>query len=103
MNFDFFFSCNPLFDKEQCELLSEVPLKLNNDPFLLIFDACAVAMEHFLECAEEFFVVQVILQPLDNSQALAAGSLLIVQVNDVVLALLLLEVGLVLATEVDHV
>ena len=60
-------------------------------------------MEHFLECAEEFFVVQVILQPLDNSQALAAGSLLIVQVNDVVLALLLLEVGLVLATEVDHV
>ena len=102
MNFDFFFSCNPLFDKEQCEFLSEVTLKLNNDSLLLILDACAIAMEHFLECTKEFFVVQVILQPLDNSQALAAGSLLIVQVNDVVLALLLLEVGLVLSSEVDH-
>ena len=102
MNFDFFFSCNPLFDKEQREFLSEVTLKLNNDSLLLILDACAIAMEHFLECAEEFFVVQVILQPLDNSQAFAAGSLLIVQVNDVVLALLLLEVRLVLTSKVDH-
>ena len=103
MNFDFFFSGNTLFNKEECEFLSEVTLKLNNDSLLFIFDTCAIAMEHFLECTNEFFVVQVILQTLDNCQAFAASSLLIMQVNNVVLTLLLLEVGLVLSTEVDHV
>ena len=103
MDFDFLLRCNVLFNEEQSAIFSKVTLQLDNQSLLLICYYCPIAMEHFLECTNEFFVVQVILQTLDNCQAFAASSLLIMQVNNVVLTLLLLEVRLVLSTEVDHV
>ncbi len=102
MNFDLFLGGNTLLDKEESKLLPEVTLKLDNDSLFLVLNARTVAMEHFLEGTEEFFVVQVILQALDDSKALAACALLVVQMNHIVLALFLLEVRLVLSSEVNH-
>ncbi len=102
MNFDLFLGGNTLLDKEESKLLPEVTLKLDNDSLFLVLNARTVAMEHFLEGTEELFVVQVILQALDDSKALAACALLVVQMNHVVLALFLLEVRLVLSSEVNH-
>ena len=100
VNFDLFLCGDAFFHEEQGEFLPEVALQLNNDALLLVLDDRAIAMEHLFECAHEFLIVQVIRQPLYNGQALAPATLLVMQMDHVVLISLL---GLVFPTEVYHV
>ena len=87
MDFKLLLGSDALLDEEECNILSEVTLELDNETLLFILDDGAVAMEHFLECAEELFVVQVIGDTLDDGDALTGGTLLVMQIYTEGLAL----------------
>ena len=77
MNLNLLLGCNALLNEEECDVLPEVSLQLDNQTLLFILDYCPVAMEHFLESAQELFVVQVVWETLDNGDALAGSTLLV--------------------------
>ena len=112
MDFDFLLRCNALFNEEQSAILSKVTLQLDNQSLLLICYYRPIAMEHFLESPEKFFVIQIVLETLDNCQALSSSTLLVVQVYIIVIIFaltdnvsfsLLFSELFIISTEIDHV
>ena len=87
MNFELLLGCNALLNEEKRDVLSEVTLELDDKALLLILNDGSIAMEHFLEGAEELFVVQVIGQALDDGDALTGGTLLVMEIYTQWLAL----------------
>ena len=80
MDFDLVLVGDALLNEKLSEILSEVPLQLDNQALFLIFHDSAVAMVHFLKSAKEFFVVQIVGETLHNGQAFTSSTLLIVQI-----------------------
>ena len=80
VDLDFFLGSDAFLNEEKRNVLPEVSLQLDNHALLLVFDDGTIAMEHFLEGSEEFFVIQVIGKTLDDSDALTGGTLLVVQI-----------------------
>ena len=80
MDFDLLLGGDALFDEEERDVLSEVSLQLDDHTLLLVLDNGAVAMEHLLEGAKQFLVVQIIGQTLDDGDALTHGTLLVMQI-----------------------
>ena len=106
MNFDVVLAnYDSLLQQELCHFSSLVSLQLEDGSLLFILVDSAGAMEHLLEDSQHLLLVDVLIQSLDQSQALSGRSLLEVQVHDRVFLLLrlvaLLELVVVYALSAE--